>query len=118
MSDIYEYIGKKIRELRKDYGGGKGLNQEALAEKINVTPNTLSRWESATYKPSINDLHKLTKIFGVSISVFFPDEQDTQVQALLSATGDLRDDEIEDLIEYAKFRKARRALKEAKKRKR
>jgi len=118
MADLYEYIGKKIRELRQEYSGGKGLKQEELAERIQVTPNTLSRWESATYRPSINDLHKLAKEFGVSISVFFPDEQNPNAQALLSATGDLREDEIEDLIEYAKFRKARRALREAKKKKR
>ena len=118
MADIYEYVGKKIRELRQEYAGGRGLKQEALAEKIKVTPNTLSRWESATYRPSISDLQKLAKVFGVSISVFFPNELDPKTQALMSATGDLRKEEMEDLIEYAKFRKARRALKEAKKKKR
>jgi transcriptional regulator with XRE-family HTH domain len=116
MTDLYEYVGRKIRALRGEYAGGKGLKQEELAEAVGVTANTLSRWESAVYRPSLKDLQKLAKVFGVSISIFFPDEQDEGVQALLSATGDLRKDELDDLIEYAKFRKARRALKKAKKR--
>jgi transcriptional regulator with XRE-family HTH domain len=114
MADLYKYIGNKIREMRRAYGGGKGLRQDELAEKVGTTANTVSRWESATYKPSAKDLHKLSVLFGVSISVFFPQKEDPQVQALLSATGDLRQEEMEDLIEYARFRRARRNLKDAK----
>ncbi len=111
MGDVYKYIGSKIRELRKAHGG-KGLRQDELADKVGTTANTVSRWESATYKPSAKDLHKLSVLFGVSIAVFFPKQEEAQLNALLSATGDLRDEEIEDLIEYARFRRARRALRE------
>jgi transcriptional regulator with XRE-family HTH domain len=114
MSDLYTYIGRKIKELRTTHGG-KGISQEDVADKVGTTANTVSRWESATYKPSVRDLHKLSGLFGVSISIFFPQKDDAQLQALLSATGDLRKEEIEDLIEYARFRKARRALNQAKK---
>jgi transcriptional regulator with XRE-family HTH domain len=114
MSDLYNDIGRKIRELRTNHGG-KGISQDEVADAVGTTANTVSRWESATYKPSIRDLHKLSKLFGVSVSVFFPEQQDPQLQALLSATGDLRKEEIEDLIEYARFRKARRTLNQAKK---
>jgi transcriptional regulator with XRE-family HTH domain len=114
MSDLYTHIGRKLRELRTSQGG-KGISQDEVASAVGTTANTVSRWESATYKPSIRDLHKLAKLFSVSISVFFPEEQDPQVQALLSATGDLRKEEMEELIEYARFRKARRRLSEAKK---
>src|ERR1043165_9906468 len=112
MSDLYTYIGRKLRELRTSQGG-KGISQDEVANAVGTTANTVSRWESSTYKPSVRDLHKLSKFFGVSISVFLPDQKDAQVQALLSATGDLRKEEIDDLIEYARFRKARRALNQA-----
>jgi transcriptional regulator with XRE-family HTH domain len=115
--DLYRYIGNKIRELRLQYGG-KGISQEALAKEMNTTANTISRWETAAYKPSVDDLHKLATFFGVSISTFFADIANARLQALLSATGDLKDDEIDELTEYARFRKARRALKEARAKKR
>lgn len=116
MVDLYVYIGKKIRELRNHHQG-KGVDQETVARAVGTKANTVSRWESATYKPSLRDLEKLSRYFGVSISAFFPDMQDSRLQALMSATGDLRDDEFEDLLEYARFRRARQILKDASKKK-
>ena len=116
MVDLYVYIGKKIRELRNHHQG-KGVDQETVAKAVGTKANTVSRWESATYKPSLKDLEKLSRYFGVSISAFFPDMQDSRLQALMSATGDLRDDEFEDLLEYARFRRARQILKDASKQK-
>ena len=116
MADLYVYIGKKIRELRNHHQG-KGVDQETVANAVGTKANTVSRWESATYKPSLRDLEKLSRYFGVSISTFFPDMQDSRLQALMSATGDLRDDEFEDLLEYARFRRARQILKDASKQK-
>ena len=117
MADLYEYIGKRIRELRQNCGGRK-LSQEDLAEQMKTTANTISRWETGTYKPSAEDLHKLSKIFGVSISVFFLSMENPHLSALMSATGDLAEEDIKELTEYAQFRKARQILKDAKKRKR
>jgi len=116
MIDLYIYIGKKIRELRNHHQG-KGVDQETVAKEVGAKANTVSRWESATYKPSLRDLEKLSRYFGVSISAFFPEMQDSRLQALMSATGDLRDDEFEDLLEYARFRRARQILKDASKQK-
>jgi transcriptional regulator with XRE-family HTH domain len=117
MEDLYEYIGRRIRELRQNFGGCK-LSQEELAERMKTTANTISRWETGTYKPSADDLHKLSQIFGVSISVFFPNMENPHLNALLSATGDLAEEDVKELVEYAQFRKARQMLKDANKRKR
>lgn len=114
MVDLYVYIGQKLRELRKHHLG-TGVDQETVAKAVGTTANTVSRWESATYKPSLRDLDKLSRYFGVSIAVFFPEMQDSRLQALMSATGDLRDEEFEDLLEYARFRKARQMLRHASK---
>lgn len=112
MENLYKIIGEKIRELRQTYGG-QGLSQEELAKKMGTTANTISRWETGTYKPSAVDLHKLAKFFTVSIAIFFPSDEatDIPVNALMSATGGLDEDDINELAEYARFRKARRALK-------
>lgn len=114
MDTIYTKIGDKISELRTNFGG-KGISQEALAQAVGTTPNTISRWEKKVYKPSADDLFKLAKFFGVSISEFFPDmDLNTKQAALLSATGELDNNAMDELIEYAKFRKARTMLKNAK----
>jgi transcriptional regulator with XRE-family HTH domain len=113
MGDIYVFIGEKIRELRQNYGG-KGVSQEDLGKIMETTPNTISRWETATYKPSAKELHRLAQFFGVSISGFFPEAENPLMQALLSATGDLKEEELQDLIDYAQYRVARRKLAHAK----
>jgi transcriptional regulator with XRE-family HTH domain len=117
MTDLYKFIGEKIRELRQKCGP-RGLSQEELADRMKTTANTISRWETATYKPSADDLHRLSRTFGVSISVFFPGMENPHLNALMSATGDLREEDIKELIEYAQFRKARQLLNDANKRKR
>jgi transcriptional regulator with XRE-family HTH domain len=109
MPDIYEHIGQKIRELRGS------MSQETLGEKIGVGGNTVSRWETGTYKPTPDDLNKLARFFKVSITVFFPDlrPDESRVAALASATGGLADHEFEEVIRFAEFRRARRVLEAA-----
>lgn len=114
MPDIYSHIGQKIRELRTTFQG-KGMSQDELATEMKTTANTISRWETATYKPSVKDLELLGRIFSVPIGAFFPGPQPAaQLEALLSATGDLDEDDLEEVTRYAQFRKARAQLKKAK----
>jgi transcriptional regulator with XRE-family HTH domain len=114
MTELYRQIGAKIRELRLSYPGG--LSQEALGEKLQIGSNTVSRWETATYKPSAEDLDKLARFFSVSITVFFPDlpKEDPAVAMLASATAGLDKTDLEEVLRYAEFRRARRALQGAK----
>lgn len=105
--DIYKRIGKKIRELRTTLGGG-GISQEDLAEAMKTTANTVSRWETATYKPSVSDLEKLARFFGVPITAFFPEVvTSSRISALLNATRGLDGEDIEEVTLYALFRRAR-----------
>jgi transcriptional regulator with XRE-family HTH domain len=105
---LFRYVGTRIRELRENYPP-KGLSQEALAKKLETTANTVSRWETATYKPTLEDLEALSRVFAVSILEFFPGEtpKDEKVQALLRSAKDLPEDELEELRHYAQFRQAR-----------
>jgi transcriptional regulator with XRE-family HTH domain len=82
----------------------------------NPAANTVSRWETGTYKPTAEDLDNLARLFKVSITVFFPNLQhdDSRIAALTSATGGLNNEDFEEVIRYAEFRKARQALEKAK----
>ena len=62
MADIYQEVGKQIRDLRTSVGG-RGISQEDLAQAVGTTANTVSRWETATYKPAISDLEKLAQYY-------------------------------------------------------
>jgi transcriptional regulator with XRE-family HTH domain len=111
VTDIYKQIGSKIRELRMHHNG-RGVSQEALAEAVQTTANTVSRWETATYKPTVADLDRLARFFGVSISAFLPTlDPNVRLEALFSATRDLDEDDLDEVTRYAQFRKARKTLK-------
>ena len=56
-------IGNKILELRKK----NNLSQEALAEKIGVTRQTISKWELGETSPDIKQAKELSKVFNVSL---------------------------------------------------
>ena len=55
---------KVIYELRTQ----KGLSQEALAEKVYVTRQAVSRWETGETVPNAETLKLLSKLFDVSIN--------------------------------------------------
>lgn len=108
--NLLQHVGGRIRELRASYGGGQGLSQEALANELGVATNTISRWETATYRPTLEDLDRLARFFNVSILTFFPQEEtasDERVNALLRAARQLPDEDIDELRKYAEFRRAR-----------
>ena len=107
-------IGGKIRGLRKNHGGA-GISQEQLADSMNTTANTISRWETGSYRPSAEDLQRLADFFGVSIESFFPDDEigTPGLQTLLRAVTGLGERDLEELAEYARFRKARSRLESA-----
>jgi transcriptional regulator with XRE-family HTH domain len=79
---------------------------------LGVATNTISRWETATYRPTIEDLEKLARFFGKSILEFFPrenvrTERDEKIDALLRTAKQLKDADVEELRRYAEFRRAR-----------
>ncbi|MCC6661389.1 MAG: helix-turn-helix transcriptional regulator [Phycisphaerales bacterium] len=108
--DLNRYVGERIRDLRNRHGGPNGISQEALAKALGTAANTVSRWETGTYKPSLEDLDALGRFFGVSILAFLPheaDPADAKVSALLRAARDLPEDDIDELQKYAEYRRAR-----------
>jgi transcriptional regulator with XRE-family HTH domain len=110
--DLLDHVAAKIRDLRVSYNSGEGLSQELLATNLKVAPNTISRWETGTYRPSLKDLEKISRFFGVSIMSLFPpemigDDEDENLKALLRTARQLHPADLEELRKYAEFRRAR-----------
>lgn len=56
-------LGNKLLNLRKS----KGLSQEAVAEQLEVTRQTVSNWETNQTSPDLEQAKKISKLFQVSI---------------------------------------------------
>lgn len=59
-------FGKRIVEFRKR----NGISQDELANKIQVSRQTICNWESGEVSPSLNYINEMAKAFNVSSSDF------------------------------------------------
>ena len=55
-------FNQRLRELRLE----KGLKQSDVAQALNVTPATVTRWENKTQEPDYLTLALLANFFNVS----------------------------------------------------
>ena len=79
-------MGKEIRRLRND----RGLTQEALASALNVTAQTVSKWECGNSVPDVQMLPQIAVFFGVTIDRLFamaPEQQMERIENRIYARG-------------------------------
>lgn len=55
-------LGEKLCTLRKK----NGMSQEALAARVNVSRQAISKWELGEAKPDTENILRLSELFGVS----------------------------------------------------
>ena len=58
----------EIREILRDLRTRKGYSQEELAEKVFVTRQAVSRWETGETTPNTETLKLLSGLYNVSIN--------------------------------------------------
>ncbi|MBO4979925.1 MAG: helix-turn-helix transcriptional regulator [Clostridia bacterium] len=63
MEDIKSIIAQNIAALRQS----KNMTQLELAEKLNYSDKTVSKWERAESSPDIAVLLEIAKLFGVTL---------------------------------------------------
>jgi len=63
-------LSEKIAEERKK----NGWSQEELAEKLSVSRQAVSKWESAQSVPDLQRVLRMAEIFGVSTDYLLKDE--------------------------------------------
>lgn len=81
-------LAEKIMKLRKQ----NGWSQEELAVKLNISRQSVSKWESGTSIPDLDKILKLSQIFGVSTDYLLKDELEEE-------TGNI---EVVDVIDEDK----------------
>ena len=67
-------LADKIIDLRKK----NGWSQEDLAEKLNVSRQSVSKWESAQSVPDMGRVVQMSELFGVSTDYLLKDAQEPQ----------------------------------------
>ena len=74
--------GEKIAELRKK----KGITQEQLSEMLNVSRQSVSRWEMDAAFPETEKLIRLSRLLECSIDFLLTSGADLREQTLLSTS--------------------------------
>ena len=69
-------LSEKILYLRKK----QGMTQEQLAEKMEISRQAVSRWESGTALPDASNIVQLTKIFAVSADYLLNEEYEVEIE--------------------------------------
>lgn len=67
-------LADKISYLRKK----SQWSQEELADKVNVSRQSISKWESAVSVPELDKIIRLSEIFGVSTDYLLKDDKDME----------------------------------------
>ena len=67
-----ESIGKRICALRK----AKGMKQEELAQRLDISGQAVSKWENDQTCPDVSLLPRLAEVFGVTTDYLLTGEQE------------------------------------------
>lgn len=68
----------KLSEKLKSYRKSFDLTQEELAEKLNVSRQVITKWESELGMPEVSNLKALAELFNVSVDFLLDDEQEIE----------------------------------------
>ncbi|MBR4953433.1 MAG: helix-turn-helix domain-containing protein [Oscillospiraceae bacterium] len=79
-------IGNQIKALRAQ----RGITQETLAEKLNVSAQAVSKWERGAATPDIQLLPAISAYFGVSIDELFSLSDETRMERIQNMLWDER----------------------------
>ena len=89
-------IGKKIKALRIQ----KGLTQEELADRAELTKGFISQVERDLTSPSIATLIDILQCLGTDLKTFFNDSEDKQEVFSSADFFEKRDSELKNTVEW------------------
>lgn len=83
---------EKLKEIRTQ----KGMTQQEVAKKLNITQATYSGYESNKYEPSIDILISISKLFKVSIDYLVNNDNNFSID--LSNLSDMKKELLQDIL--------------------
>lgn len=92
-------FSEKLMTLRKQ----AGLSQEQLADRLGVTRQSVSKWESGAVFPELIKLITLSEMFGVSVDYLVKDDIEEPEQTAAKDLDAVRlEQKVDDLTRYVK----------------
>lgn len=90
-----ESLGEKIYRLRK----AKGLSQEELAERVGVSRQTISKWETGSMQPTFDNIILLCSTLGVEIEYFTGETEKSRMNSEeIAAVSDVPSNNRKDKV--------------------
>ena len=90
MENLNEVISSNIVKYRKE----SGLTQLELAEKLNYSDKSVSKWEHADSLPDISILYALADMYGVTLDYLTSDNAEEQANMMKTPEKSLENDRI------------------------
>ncbi len=101
-------FNNKLYELRKQ----KGLSQEELANRLNVSRQTISKWEVGESTPDMEKLAAISELFDISLDELVLDKATNKEEPKEQTTkSDLYSDIKEHVLTEDNKKKAKKGLK-------
>ncbi|MCI9120056.1 MAG: helix-turn-helix transcriptional regulator [Oscillibacter sp.] len=90
-------FSEKLLELRRQ----KGLSQEQLADRLGVTRQSVSKWESGAALPELGKLIALSDLFSVSVDYLVKDQLEEPAQPIEPAVSTTKlEEQVEEISRY------------------
>ena len=84
-------LGNSLFDARKK----KGLSQEEVAEKLGVSRQTISKWETEETVPDIYQAKRLAKIYGLSLDELIDTDLDQkEIEEVIKNTDEKKEEKI------------------------
>lgn len=100
-------FNNKLYELRKQ----KGFSQEELANRLNVSRQTVSKWEVGDSTPDMEKLIAISDLFGISLDELVLDKAPEPAPDPQSVKSELYTDIKEKVLTEDNGKKVRKGLK-------
>jgi transcriptional regulator with XRE-family HTH domain len=85
-------FAEKLQGLRKS----KGISQEQLAELLDVSRQSISKWESGQNYPEVDKLIKLSDLFKITLDELLKDKVNSSKAEKSENHNYLKDEEADD----------------------
>ena len=99
-------FNNKLYELRKQ----KGFSQEELANRLNVSRQTVSKWEVGDSTPDMEKLIAISDLFGISLDELVLNKTPEPAPAPQPAKSELYTDIKEKVLTDENRKKAKKGL--------
>ena len=99
-------FNNKLYNLRKQ----KGLSQEELANRLNVSRQTVSKWEVGDSTPDMEKLIAISDLFGISLDELVMDKASAHIEQT-SVKSELVRELKEKVLTDENKKRAKRGLK-------